>query len=85
MADALDIFTSGSYPVDLVSMSYSWNSTDTTCAGTGTLNTNADAMFEAGVAFFKSAGNNGNRTTTNCTCTPTCFSWAIGHKKLGLG
>lgn len=67
MADALDIFTSGSYPVDLVSMSYSWNSTDTTCAGTGTLNTNADAMFEAGVAFFKSAGNNGNRTSTNCT------------------
>jgi hypothetical protein len=48
-------------------MSMSWNSADTTCNGKGAVNTNANAMFEAGIGVFKSAGNQGNRTTTDCT------------------
>jgi hypothetical protein len=45
------------------------SSADPYCAGIDTLSINANEMFESGTLLFKSAGNAGHSSTTDCTVT----------------
>lgn len=64
------VFTHPTWGVDMVNRSSSVATPDPTCSGEGAAAELVNALFEAGVAYFKAAGNAGHSDPDNCTVGP---------------
>jgi len=64
---ALDDVVARSPLPRVINMSVSFDGDDPTCVGTTPINKDVNDLYELGQLVFKSAGNNGHATATDCT------------------